>query len=227
MQDDSKKYISMESSVIVPSSACGAQGHDRLYNSHPSKTIRVDYLVLIDIQGNGSPRVSYVPPQKAVLLGCTPRFGTRITNTQYDYSIDNTLINAVKSRNQSEVTKALNSGANPNAVENGRFYSSALILAANNGDMGIVRILLDAGAQINFQDDIGQSAIYVAVDCGSNNKSLVEYLANKGADVNSKIKSNYQDGKFTNWTPLKFASYLNHTEIVKYLKSKGAVQYVP
>lgn len=81
--DDSRKYITHQSSVIVISSACGSRGHDQFTNSHPSKTIKVDYQVNSNIQGDGSPRVSIVSAKQSVLLGCTPTYGIKILKTQF------------------------------------------------------------------------------------------------------------------------------------------------
>lgn len=133
------------------------------------------------------------------------------------------LIKAIEERNQYEVANILKKYPNPNVVKKSILHESALIIACNKGDLEIAKLLLNNGANINFQDDIGQTALYVAV--GSGNIELVQYLVTKGANLNSRIGSNYQNGNYTNWTPLKFSNAIKFYEISKYLKNKGAVEY--
>ena len=86
-----------------------------------------------------------------------------------------------------------------------------LIDAAKNGDIELVQRLLDRGADVNAQDDYGNTAL-------SNHHSIsidiVRLLLDKGADLDIKDR----DGN----TALMLSSYRGDTDIVKLLLESGA-----
>lgn len=86
-----------------------------------------------------------------------------------------------------------------------------LHIAATSSNQGVMKALLDKGANINVKDKNGKTPLYNATVC--NRLDNVKYLI-KQADVNAKD----EDGK----TSLHKAALLNHLEIVKVLLQNGA-----
>jgi hypothetical protein len=87
-----------------------------------------------------------------------------------------------------------------------------LIDAAENGDIRLVQELLDSGADINFQNIDGNTALMMASAWGYT--EMGRLLLEKGADYN--IRDN--DGS----TPLMIAAYEGDTEMVQLLLDKRA-----
>jgi ankyrin repeat protein len=97
-----------------------------------------------------------------------------------------------------------------------KYGKSALILAAEHGNLGIIKLLLSRGATINetYNDD-EESVLQVA--SGGGHLSLVRYLLESGADVNAK--SGYY------CTALQAAARSHHKTsraIVQFLLDNGA-----
>ncbi len=68
------------------------------------------------------------------------------------------------------------------------FGWSALQIAANKGQLEIVKLLIDKGANINYQHPISKNtALHLAAL--SNYPEVVKYLISKGADVNIKLRA--------------------------------------
>ena len=79
-------------------------------------------------------------------------------------------------------------------------------------DTEIVKLLINAGADVNKEDD-GYTALHFATDMG--HTEIVKLLINAGADVNIK------DGPAYGRTPLHYATYKGYTEIVQLLIDAG------
>jgi ankyrin repeat protein len=91
---------------------------------------------------------------------------------------------------------------------------SPLIIAAYNNQPGAVKVLLASGANPDFRDKMGNTAL-IGI-CFKGYAAIGEALLQQGADVNL---ANYNDA-----TPLIFASTFGNTEIVQLLlKYKAAV----
>lgn len=120
---------------------------------------------------------------------------------KYGFSIWNTAIKeAVRTKDEKGVKEALDNGANPNV----RFL---LTIAVEKGVPSIVKMLLDAGADVHFGDD---TPIRNAVSSG--NKEIVKILIDAGANVN-----------VDNGSPLYYAiTETNDIELLKMLLDAGA-----
>ena len=76
---------------------------------------------------------------------------------------EDALIHEVWRQDIAAVQRLLDAGANPNLP--GRAWSSAIACAGENDDTGdIVRVLVGAGADVNIQDEHGQTPLHHAVD---------------------------------------------------------------
>lgn len=85
---------------------------------------------------------------------------------------------------------------------------SALYLAAQRGYLAVVRLLVNARANINQSTNDGSCPIYAAVDGG--HKEVVELLIRKGAKINGKHTESC-------WTCLHQAAYKGYCEMVRLL----------
>ncbi|KPM35737.1 hypothetical protein AK830_g10834 [Neonectria ditissima] len=101
--------------------------------------------------------------------------------------------------------------ANPNAT--GAQYGNALTAAAYDGSLDTLKLLLDAGAEVNSSDGW---AIQAAAEEG--HEEVVTELLNRGADVNAAA----EDDRFSSRTALYGASQAGRREIVELLLQHGA-----
>ncbi|CZE48221.1 ankyrin repeat domain-containing protein [Campylobacter geochelonis] len=88
-------------------------------------------------------------------------------------------------------------------------YESALFFSLKN--LAIVKFLLQNGADINYKNAFGKTALFYAVEFKDEN--LVNLLIENGADVNAKIISSYQKMALVSTTgglPFELCA-LNHT----------------
>lgn len=90
----------------------------------------------------------------------------------------------------------------------------AIVAAAWDGLAELVERLIDNGADINIQDEAGQTALIAASDQGYS--GIVELLLKRGAD--SDIRDKDAD------SALDVARFKDHSEIVKLLIAHGAVR---
>ena len=84
-----------------------------------------------------------------------------------------------------------------------------LIDAAQGGNLELVRNLLDSGADVNQQDDLGDTALHLAPTL-----EIAELLLDRGAPVNSP--------NFWGCAPLHRAIYYNNVNIARLLLKRGA-----
>ena len=87
----------------------------------------------------------------------------------------------------------------------------ALIDAARDGSIALVRRGLSRGADVNAKDDGGWSPLHSASTLG--HKKIAELLIDKGADVN--VKNDFGQ------PPLDWAVVYGHTEIADLLRKHG------
>jgi Ankyrin repeats (3 copies) len=134
------------------------------------------------------------------------------------------LVEAVACEDLAAVRRLLDRGVSPDAVNDPRDTEgkSALQIAAGTGNVALVQLLLDRGADINAPDVWGGTAIFVAAMAAG--PEVVKLLISRGADVNAN-----DDGV----TALGFAAhqmaetkdgpiYARYAEVIDLLKRAGA-----
>lgn len=177
-------------------------------------SVLVLIILLLGCQGGEvetviEPTVTPIPAPESLVV-------TEIVAPQVS---DEQLVAAVKAGDTAEVERLLEAGADPNAVDN-RGYAS-LALAAMYGKLGIARLLLDAGADVDgtiIDPDNGEqlSALHQAAMLQHND--VAELLIAHGADVNWL----WDDEKEGWGTPLHIAALKNNVEMVSRLLDNGA-----
>jgi len=106
----------------------------------------------------------------------------------------------------------IDSGDDVNELSSAELYGTALQAAAYRGDRGIVRLLLDKGADVDAQRGEYGNALQVAAYRGD--RGIVQLLLDKGADVNA------QGGHYG--SALQAAAYMGQKYIMQLLLDKGA-----
>lgn len=98
-------------------------------------------------------------------------------------SDDKALFEAIKEKDKNEVIKILSSG-NVDINPPGESYkvNKPLAYASAYGNLEIVKVLVEVGADINGQVAYGDVALIKAAEHG--NREIIEYLIRAGADVN-------------------------------------------
>lgn len=125
------------------------------------------------------------------------------------HAFANTLLYAVKTRDFDGVQAAIANGADINAAIRGE---TALIAASYQGNVKIVNILLQKGADVNVKTGADRTALMYAVE--NDSIDIIKLLVQEKANVNS------QD--YSGMTPLMMATSTNKIEIVDILLKHGA-----
>ena len=95
--------------------------------------------------------------------------------------LEKSLSDAVEAEDLEKVAGLLKQGANPNA-KGGRWEQPLLQLAGGTGNIALADLLIDAGADLNYQDAEGFSLVaLVAHD--RDRKDMVLHLIKRGADL--------------------------------------------
>ncbi len=116
-------------------------------------------------------------------------------------------ISAVKRGDAVEVASWIKRGMDPNTLDpNGM---PVLHLAARDGSLDAVKVILAAGANIDRRNTAGESALMLAAIQG--HKEVVNFLIQKEAQVNHP-----------GWTPLIYAATTGKTDIIKILLDNHA-----
>lgn len=143
-----------------------------------------------------------IPQEEKQLIG---------KKTLSDQELSRKLFNAVNQNRSDEIEGLIMSGANVNyAASDNRV--TPLILASQNGNTDIVRILLNHNANVNATKKTGTTALMWAAI--NNHGEVLDLLLDYGA----KVDQADIDGN----TALIFAAHKGHTEIVKNLLFRGS-----
>jgi ankyrin repeat protein len=109
----------------------------------------------------------------------------------------------------------LEHGVSPNSAE--RDDDLPLVTATRNGNLAMVRLLVEKGAEPNRFRQLG--ALHTAAKAGS--LAIAEYLLEHGADANL-VAGNAAPGWVAYATPLHFADLNNRTRVLQTLLDHGA-----
>lgn len=119
------------------------------------------------------------------------------------------------------IKKIIESGGTINAVDNfGNNFLMTLLIDLNydikdESDMKVIRLLIDNGIDLNYKNKSGDSILHLVVESFYKfNKQFIEYLVEKGADIN--ITDNF------GITPLILAVMKNNPSLVEFLLEQGA-----
>jgi ankyrin repeat protein len=113
-----------------------------------------------------------------------------------------------------KISELLEKGANPNAK-----YAddqTALMLAVEHNREDTVKLLLDAGADVQAVDKKGRSALHVACQMAYTKPSTIELLLDKGANIDAQTKDDLK------LTPLMTAVLSENEAVVKTLLQRSA-----
>jgi len=118
------------------------------------------------------------------IASCLIEKGANLNSQNVDNWVP--LMSAVDKGHSDVVELLLEKGAKADFIANNgkEGQVTALFLAVKNGDIKIINILLDWGADINQQNDEGWTALMTAVVMAR--ADLVKILIEKGADVNKE-----------------------------------------
>jgi uncharacterized protein len=129
--------------------------------------------------------------------------------------LDRSLLDGVREGCVEEVRRCLAEGADPEAVEDS-FWVPAVLVAAEYGHEGVLRLLLDAGADPDAKGHgihyLGTTALMEAAHYG--HLDALRLLLERGASVNEESD--------TGWTALIEAAGSGEPRAVKALLGQGA-----
>ena len=103
----------------------------------------------------------------------------------------------------------IDNGADINAAGNGK--KTALMIGCWKGNIEAINVLLNAGADSNITDDVGETCIHHAVNGG---KETLQAIINHGADVNVRDKHSV--------TALMVACWKENVDAINILLNAGA-----
>ncbi len=117
-------------------------------------------------------------------------------------------INAARMGDVAVLEALLGRGLLPDTVD--QHGNSLLILAAREGKFEVVDLLIRKRAKLNYRNPAGDSALSVAALKGF--KPVVDRLLAAGAPIGNE-----------GWSPLIYAAFSGHLDIVKTLVERGAI----
>ncbi|MCD7937282.1 MAG: ankyrin repeat domain-containing protein, partial [Tannerellaceae bacterium] len=140
-------------------------------------------------------------------------------STEEKQEIENTLVYAVYQRNLNQLKTMLPA---PKSELNRKMKKAGapLHIAATNGDIEIVRLLVEAKANINITDTWKRTALICAIESG--HLEIAKYLIENGADI-TKTAGTYASAGLTDRSVPEYAIKANApVSFIDYLIQKGA-----
>lgn len=151
---------------------------------------------------------------------------TRGTNVNYTYDGKATAIsNASENGHLSVVRELLDRCADPNPPKAPKeSNSAALLLAIENQHTEVARTLIEGRADVNIQNDHGETPLIAASERGQ--LGTVQMLIQANADIEAKTKDSRHhwdwDKRRPSYTALYAASKNGHLDVVRALLNAGA-----
>ena len=121
-----------------------------------------------------------------------------------DETMEEELLTSCQENNVAQIARLLQKPLDPNG--------QGLVLAAQEGHLAVVRLLLEAGADKDAADTDGDTALHIAAKEG--HLEVVRLLLEAGADKDAADTDGY--------TPLHFAARKGHLEAIRLLLETGA-----
>ena len=128
------------------------------------------------------------------------------------------------SSNLTDILKRLKNGQRKTALEtktkDGSHFVTPLIIAAHNGHLNSVKILLKYGAEIEtrgtlkIEDEVIEGCTPLWAAAATGHLDVVKLLIERNADVDGRTS--------TDSTPLRVAVYAGHLDVVRCLVERGA-----
>lgn len=134
-------------------------------------------------------------------------------NADWSHGVTFPLIcDLLERENSSGLALLLRRGGNPNSIN--PLGEPMIVAAARHNSIPLLRLLLDAGANVNACDRKGQSALQTLINGSVPDIETVQFLLSRHAEVNTHDV----DGQ----TPLHGAVYHGETEVARLLVGRGA-----
>lgn len=144
-------------------------------------------------------------------INCLHGMTTYLTNILESTKDITPLFKAIKEGNAASVQEALQSGCDVNDTFGGSY--TALMAAVYKGDLEIIKLLVQAGAELDSYDSSGNTPFMFAFYDTTPKPAVVAYLLSLNVDTNIINDQEY--------TPLILASLNNHVASIKLLIEAG------
>jgi ankyrin repeat protein len=151
---------------------------------------------------------------KTALYLAALRVHTKVATFLRKHGAQLDFVTAIRLGDLREVQRLVKEGADVNSKD--IYGGTPLMIAAGTGNLEIVRLLLDNGADINATRD-GSDATALMNAVKGSNVEVVKLLIEKGADVNTVVEMGDE-----NMTAMDFAAISGNVEILKMLIEKDA-----
>lgn len=123
---------------------------------------------------------------------------------------DSLLYKAVVNNDTTVIKDLVSKGANVNFIkEQGWVKVNLLITAVNKKNIEAVKVLLQNGADVNWEDGFNTTALLYAASNG--NIPIIQHLLNNGADIKHKDKQGND--------AISTAKQAKHNDVVKLLQA--------
>ncbi|OWZ12532.1 hypothetical protein PHMEG_00014290 [Phytophthora megakarya] len=132
---------------------------------------------------------------------------------QRDLLIIHALVEASRSRSWAALHHLIENDADVDAVSCNDSTTPLMHAVRTNGNLDVIRFLVDSGANVNVSGTRGETSLMYAAENG--NEEVVRFLVAKGADINAV--------DYMNRTALIYATWKRENlNVIRFLVGKGA-----